>query len=113
MKQRTPKLLWCFIIAWHIAVAIPFWRYSRPAPFFDVHGDVYRGWPWVYGLDQGDVRGDEWLFWVTYFQPREFAADTAVAVGCGLPVSLAAWLIWKWRNRVASARLAWFTQDDD
>ena len=102
MNARIPKWLWAIAILWHLGVAVPFWQYSRPAPYFDVHGDVYRGWPLVFGLDQGDVIGDEWLFMTTYFRPGAFALDTGLAVLCGLPVSLTVLLLARRHSRNAA-----------
>jgi hypothetical protein len=104
MKARFPVWLWVLLGVWHLAIAIPFWRYSQPAPFFPVHGDLYRGWPYIYGLDQGDVVGDEWLFWVTYFAPVEFLLDTALAILCGLPLSIGAMSAWWWYSKNAATR---------
>ena len=111
MRPLGRRWVWAAILLWHLAVCIPFWRYSQEAPLFRAHGDVYRGWPWVYGLDQGDVIGDEWLFFITYFRPMEFMGDTAVAIACGLPVSAGTWIAWRWRRRAALAKLAYFNEE--
>src|SRR5262249_36319814 len=83
----VPVWAWALAGVVQIAVALPFWLYSVPAPFHDVHGDLYRGWPLIYGLDQGDVGGDEWGPVITYFEAARFALDTAAAVACGLPAT--------------------------
>ncbi|HZZ81185.1 MAG TPA: hypothetical protein VFE62_21965 [Gemmataceae bacterium] len=88
-----PVWAWVAVLAVQLVVALPFWMYTSPAPFHDVHGDLYRGWPYRYGLDQGDVGGDEWGPFTTRFQPISFAIDTAAAVGCALPATgLVLWI---------------------
>ena len=96
----APVWAWAVAAAVQVAVALPFWLYSTHAPFHDVHGDLYRGWPFVYGLDQGDVIGDDWGPFITYFRPIPFALDTAVAVACGLPATvLVLWIGRRVRSR--------------
>jgi hypothetical protein len=96
----APGWAWAVAATVQLAVALPFWLYATPAPFHDVHRDVYRGWPFIYGLDQGDVMGDEWGPLITYFQPIPFALDTTAAVACGLPVTgLVLWIGRRVRRR--------------
>ena len=85
---------WAWIIAMGVIVAavLPFWLFATPAPYYDYHGDLYRGWPEVYGLDQGDVGGDEWGPFVTYLRPSRLAWDTLLGVVSGLP--LAVLVVW-------------------
>ncbi len=85
----APWWAWAVAPALQIAVALPFWLYSSPAPYHDSFGDVFRGWPLIYGLDQGDVGGDEWGPFTTYFHPGRFALDTLAAAMCGLPATVA------------------------
>lgn len=66
-----------------LAFAIPCLSYSRVAPYHSSFGDVHRGWPLVYGLDQGDVYG-EFLFLLAHFNLASFLIDIAVALSCGL-----------------------------
>ena len=89
----VPWWTWVLSAVAVLAATLPFWLHSSPAPYHDFHGDVSRGWPAVYGLDQGDVGGDEWGPFVTDFRPGEFALDTALGVICNLPaVATAFWL---------------------
>lgn len=92
----VPWWAWLLAAVAQVAVVLPFWLHSVPAPFHDVHGDVYRGWPAIYGLDQGDVVGDEWGPFVTYLHPGRLVQDTAIGVGCGLP--LVAVILWAGRR---------------
>ena len=82
----APVWAWLVAALVQLAITLPFWLYPSRAPFHDAHGDVYRGWPFIYGLDQGDVGGDEWGPFTTYFHPSRFAVDTLAALVAGLPV---------------------------
>jgi hypothetical protein len=66
-----------------LAFAVPCLSYSRIAPYHSTFGDVYRGWPLVYGLDQGDVYG-EFLFLLAHFNLAAFLIDIIVALSCGM-----------------------------
>ncbi len=92
----VPRRVWALAGLVQILITLPFWLYWYPAPFHDIHGDVYRGWPFIYGLDQGDVGGDECGPFITYFRPIAFALDTVVSVVCGLPVT--GFVIWLGRG---------------
>ncbi len=93
----APVWAWGLAAVIQVAFVLPFWLHSSSeAPYHDVHGDLSRGWPLVYGLDQGDVEGDEWGPFTTYFGPGQFAVDTAAAVACGLPATaLVLWAGWR------------------
>ncbi|MEX1229747.1 MAG: hypothetical protein WEB58_05885 [Planctomycetaceae bacterium] len=82
---RGPKEAWGAAALLQIIVLIPFWWHSSPGFLHDIHGDLHRGWPLVYGLDQGDVVGDGWGPFTIYFQPIKFAADTLLGMLCALP----------------------------
>jgi hypothetical protein len=88
----VPWWTWLVAVAVVMAAVLPFWLHTSPAPYHHYHGDVYRGWPEVYGLDQGDVGGDEWGPFVTYLDPRQLAWDTFLGVMCGLPPAVA--VVW-------------------
>lgn len=97
----APAWAWAVAAALQVPVALPLWLYSSPAPFHAVHGDLYRGWPFIYGLDQGDVIGDEWGPSITCFKPIPFALDTVAAVACALPATgLVLWIGRRVRRRV-------------
>lgn len=93
----VPPRTWAAVAAVQFAVALPFWLYWSPAPLHPLFGDVYRGWPLIYGLDQGDFGGDELGPFTAHFRPDRFALDTAVAVGCALPLTVP--LFWRARVR--------------
>jgi hypothetical protein len=83
-----------------VVAVLPFWLHTTPAPYHAYHGDVYRGWPAIYGLDQGDVGGDEWGPFVTYLHPGRLALDTLLGVACGLPPAvLVVWGARRFRRR--------------
>jgi hypothetical protein len=63
-----------------VVIALPFWLHSSTASYHDALEDLYRGWPFIFGLDQGDVGGDDWGPFTTYFHSICFAFDT---LGCG------------------------------
>jgi hypothetical protein len=92
----APWWAWATAGLVQVAIALPFWLHSSPAPFHDAHGDVYRGWPLVYGLDQGDVIGDDWGPFTAYFDLARFALDTAAAVACGLPAIVLVLWVGRW-----------------
>ena len=81
----VPWWAWLVAAAVQVTAVLPCLLHTSPAPYHDFHGDVYRGWPAVYGLDQGDVGGDEWGPFVTYLHPGRLALDTLLGVACGLP----------------------------
>ena len=81
----APWWAWLVAVAVQGATVLPFWLHATPAPDHEFHGDVHRGWPAIYGLDQGDVGGDEWGPFVTYLHPGRLALDTALGVACGVP----------------------------
>ncbi len=87
MKAFAPARAWAVAAAVQFIITWPFWLHPSPTPYTEFHGDLYRGWPLIYGLDQGDVLGDEWGPLTTYFHPIAFALDTAAAVACGLPAT--------------------------
>jgi hypothetical protein len=92
--------LW--VLLFHAVVAIPFLFWTRLAPLHDVWGDVYRGFPFPFGLDEGDVIGIP-ILKLAYFSLPGFFFDIAISVLCSLPVSLA--LIWSyWRTRRSTGR---------
>lgn len=93
---------WAIAAVLQLIVTLPFWLYSAPAPYYPIHGDLYRGWPMTYGLDQGDVLGDDWGPFITYFHPLEFAIDTGAAIACGLPA--VALVLWLGRSRRGAGR---------
>ena len=81
MKSKLRFNKWIgFLVS--IILVIPVWSYSRPAPYYDVWGDVYRGWPFPYGLDQGDVIG-EFLFTLAYFNPIAWVIDAILPATFG------------------------------
>lgn len=91
--QRISKrrMLICVLLI-HLFVAIPFLCWSRPAPYYQLYGDVYRGWPFPFGLDQGDVGGIP-ILRLAYFSWINFLADIVASIFCGLPLSfLAVWV---------------------
>jgi hypothetical protein len=96
----APVWAWALAGVVQVSFVLAFWLVSSSAaPSHDAFGDVYRGWPLVYGLDQGDVGGDEWGPFTTYFEPVQFAHDTAAAVACGLPaIVLVLWAGWRVRR---------------
>ena len=56
----SPAWAWMVAAVVQVVMCLPFWLFTSPSPYSDYWGDVYRGRPYVYGLDQGDVGGDEW-----------------------------------------------------
>jgi hypothetical protein len=102
LRAFAPAWAWFAAVVVQLAIAMPFWLYATPAPYHDVHGDVGRGWPFIYGLDQGDVHGDELGPFTTYFKPDRFILDSAAAFACGLPATfLVVWLgrhVWRRRG---------------
>ena len=93
MNQRT-RPLWVWLCLWlatfvvfSIGFALGFWWIPSRAPFYEPWGDVYRGWPYPYGLDQGDVGGDSYAHWITYFHRAEFVRDGYAAVGAAALLS--------------------------
>jgi hypothetical protein len=85
LKAISPRWAWALAAAVQLAITLPFWLYSSPAPYYEVYGDVYRGWPLIYGLDQGDVGGDEWGPFTAYFYLSRFLLDSVAALACGIP----------------------------
>ena len=84
MNLRYYPTLWIISSPFILA----FWYSPSRAPLFQSWGDVVRGWPLGYGLDQGDVRGDEYAFMVTYFDPISFCVDALIAIGIGFIYTL-------------------------
>lgn len=101
LRTVAPGWAWLLAAVVQLAITLPFWLYSSPAPYHDVYGDVYRGWPLIYGLDQGDVRGDEWGPFTAYFYLSRFALDTLAALVAGLPVTVS--ILWFGRRSSRSA----------
>jgi hypothetical protein len=99
----APMWAWALAGVVQVAFVLAFWlAWSSAAPYHEAFGDILRGWPLVYGLDQGDVEGDEWGPFTTYFGLAEFALDTAAAVACGLPaIALVLWAGWRVRRNAS------------
>lgn len=96
LTEFVPAWAWMSSAVAVLVITVPFWLHWSPAPYHDIHGDVYRGWPLPYGLDQGDVRGDDWGPFVTDFRPGRFALDTAVGVVGSVPATVL--LLWAGRR---------------
>ena len=84
MKRNFSATFW--VISLIIAAVLCY--IPTPAPLDSRWGDVYRGWPWIYGLDQGDVKGDEYAFMTTYFHPIPFALNVMFAMSIALAISI-------------------------
>ncbi len=71
-----------FLLMWPISVftCLALWWVPGRGPMFDTRGDLYRGWPLPYGVDQGAVSGDGYAFFVTRFQPVPFVIDGLAAI---------------------------------
>jgi hypothetical protein len=111
-RRSLWRRVWAWLPAWAWAVAgtvqvaciLPFWLLSSLAQYHALHGDVYRGWPLIYGLDQGDVGGDDFGPFITYLHPARFALDTAAGVGCALPPTVLIFVVGRRSRRRLAGR---------